>query len=94
MAGQKDRENRRQRIMVEQQAQAYEVGLRMQRDLFIDTISHQSNMETKLSQRFWQLKAEADGMKKNREIREKQYASYRQRDSDENLRRELLIWRW
>ena len=93
IADQKDRETRRQRMLVEQQAQGYEAGIRIQRELLIDTITRHSKMEAKLSQRMWQLKVEADVMKRNREIREQQYARYRKKDLDEKLRREQMIWR-
>eukprot|EP00803_Ostreobium_quekettii_P002527 evm.model.scf_1208EXC.6 EVM.evm.TU.scf_1208EXC.6 scf_1208EXC:28213-40026(-) len=89
----KAREIRRQRMLVEQQSQGREAGLRMQHDLFISTITREAKKEADLSQRLWQLKAEAEVMRKNREIRERQYSDCREKDRQETLRRELLIWR-
>lgn len=89
----KEREARRDRYRLEQEKVVKIREDCLRRDHFLETLNRKSIDEAGFTQRIWQLKREADVITENRELRENQYATCRQGDWEECVRREKEKWR-
>lgn len=89
----KERQARRQRFILEQEKAADEGERRARKAAFVETLYRKSCHEGEVSQRLWQLKAEAEVLESNRRAREEQYAQCRQQEWEECTRREKEKWR-
>ncbi|MEW5317265.1 MAG: hypothetical protein WDW38_008576 [Sanguina aurantia] len=93
VAARKEREARRRKLLVEQQASAVEVERQAATDALVASLARQSGEEQRLAARLWQLRQEKAIMVENRALREGQYAERRERDWEETLRRETELHR-
>ncbi|GMH35763.1 hypothetical protein BSKO_03631 [Bryopsis sp. KO-2023] len=89
----KEREARRQRVLLEQEQAAIEGEKKSRKTAFVDTLNRSSVEEQEVSKRLWQIQREAHVMTENRKLREAQYAKRRQEDWEECIRREKEKWR-
>eukprot|EP00878_Enallax_costatus_P044531 GHUV01053192.1.p1 GENE.GHUV01053192.1~~GHUV01053192.1.p1 ORF type:complete len:383 (+),score=153.40 GHUV01053192.1:92-1240(+) len=93
VAGRKEREARRKKLIVEQQAARTAAEGRMEADSLLEMLVRRSAEEQKIGQRLWQLRQEKAAMEADRQLREEQYAARREKDWEETLRREAEIHR-
>jgi len=89
VATKREREARRRRMLVEQQATAAEAERRAEAEALLSALARQSTQEQQLAERLWQLSQEQEVMRENRLLREQQYAARRAQDWDDTLKREF-----
>eukprot|EP01047_Picozoa_sp_COSAG01_P050190 COSAG01_NODE_5046_length_4528_cov_2.039287_2_plen_827_part_00 len=93
MAARKERERRRRKAMLEQQATQRAMEEKRREQLLAEKLLKQSAQERKLGARLAQTRMHKEVIKENRLIRERQYAAQRQRDFEDVLRRDAELGR-
>lgn len=93
VAAKREREARRRKMVVEQQAGAAEAERKAQSESLLASLQRQSAEEQRLAARLWQVGQEKEAMRENRALRERQYTERRERDWEDTLKREMELHR-
>ncbi|KAK6091403.1 hypothetical protein MT418_8550 [Batrachochytrium dendrobatidis] len=87
----KDREQRRRKIILNQQQAEQEMEKLNMENLVVSKLLRQSKQERRIAEQLMQIRHEKEIMHDNRVFRETQYASQRQKDYEDALTREFEL---